>query len=98
MKIDKQLISELENLTRLELSETEREKIAADLTQILDMVEKLNEVDTEGVEPLVYVSGETNVLRPDEVKDQLDRKTALRDAPMSDGVYFMVPKVIQQKK
>jgi aspartyl-tRNA(Asn)/glutamyl-tRNA(Gln) amidotransferase subunit C len=98
MKVDKALISKLEKLARLKLDVEEKESIQKDLTNILDMVEKLNEVKTEGVEPLIHISEETNVLRTDEVKHQLSRAEALSNAPKTDGTYFLVPKVIEQKK
>ena len=98
MDVDKNLISRLEHLARLELSEDEKERIAGDLQEILNMVEKLQELDTESVEPLVYVNEGVNVLREDVVSNQAERKEALKNAPDSDGVYFKVPKVINLKK
>lgn len=94
MQIDKVLISKLENLARLELSEAEREKIQQDLNAILDMVAKLESLDTNDVEPLVYLNPDVNVWRKDEVKNQVDRSSALKNAPNQDGTYFKVPKVI----
>lgn len=96
MKIDKALISKLEKLSRLELSEQERDGIQKDLNEILNMVEKLNEVDTKGVEPLIHISEEENVLRPDEVKHQLPREEAMKNAPKEKDGYFLVPKVIDK--
>lgn len=94
MKIDKQLISHLEHLARLELSEEEQNQIQKDLNEILDMVEKLNELDTDGVEPLVYINEAGNVWRPDQVQNQVERSDALKNAPEQDGSFFKVPKVI----
>jgi aspartyl-tRNA(Asn)/glutamyl-tRNA(Gln) amidotransferase subunit C len=94
MIIDDALILRLENLARLDLSAAERTKMQGSLTNILTMVEQLNRLDTEGVEPLVYINEDVNVWREDEVKHQLDRKDALRNAPDSDGSFFKVPKVI----
>ncbi|MFT5167043.1 MAG: aspartyl-tRNA(Asn)/glutamyl-tRNA(Gln) amidotransferase subunit C [Saprospiraceae bacterium] len=96
MEIDKALISKLEKLSRLELSEPERISIQKDLNEILTMVEKLNEVNTEGVEPLIYISTEEKVWRADEVKNQLPIQAALKNAPLQDGQYFLVPKVIDR--
>ncbi len=98
MKIDSTLISRLEQLARLELSEAEKIKLQGDLNSILEMVKQLDELDTSGVEPLLHMSSEVNVWREDEVKGQLDREAALRNAPMSDEQYFKVPKVINIKK
>lgn len=94
MQIDKQLISRLELLARLELSDEEREAIRRDLNEILDMVEKLQRIDTTGIDPLVYLNPDVNQWRADEVRDQLPRERALRNAPQEDGSYFKVPKVI----
>lgn len=94
MKIDKQLISKLEHLARLELSDQEKEALIGDLNEILTMVEKLQELPTDDVEPLIYINEEVNVWRADEVKNQIDRNAALLNAPDKNDKYFKVPKVI----
>lgn len=94
MKIDDQLISRLENLARLQLSTTEKEGLKTDLTNILGMVEKLQELDVEGVEPLVYLNEAINRPREDKISNEVDREAALRNAPDQDGTFFRVPKVI----
>jgi aspartyl-tRNA(Asn)/glutamyl-tRNA(Gln) amidotransferase subunit C len=94
MTVNTDLISRLEHLARLELSEAERSSLQNDLTNILGMVEKLQELDTTQVEPLVYMNEEVNVWREDEVKHQVDREAALKNAPDQDGTFFKVPKVI----
>ncbi len=95
MKIDTALISRLEKLARLQLSPTEREKMTGDLQRILDMVDKLKELDTRDVEPLVYLNGEQNIAREDEIANQLLQNEALKNAPKHDGQFFRVPKVIE---
>lgn len=95
MQIDTALISRLEKLARLQLNAAEREKLAGDLQRILDMVDKLQELDTDGVEPLVYLNDETNTLREDEIAHQLTQTEALLNAPKHDGQFFRVPKVIE---
>lgn len=97
MTIDERLISRLEQLARLELSAEETSRLTVDLNNILTMVEKLQEVDTTGVEPLVYINEEVNVLREDEIKNQVSQAEALQNAPKSDGIYFRVPKVVDLK-
>ena len=94
MQIDKKLILKLEKLSRLQLSDTERQLIQKDLNNILGMVEKLQELDLSKVEPLVYISDEVNVLREDEVKNQVNRAAALSNAPDKTDEYFKVAKVI----
>jgi aspartyl-tRNA(Asn)/glutamyl-tRNA(Gln) amidotransferase subunit C len=96
MQIDEQLISRLEHLARLELSPEERATIQKDLNNILTMVEKLNELDTKNVDPLVYINEEGNVWREDQVQHQLEREKALKNAPDQDGRFFKVPKVIDK--
>ena len=94
MKIDKPLISKLEHLARLELSDQEAERLTGDLNKILEMVEKLQELDTDNIEPLVYINEDVNVLREDLVQGQVSREEALRNAPDHDGSHFQAPKVI----
>jgi aspartyl-tRNA(Asn)/glutamyl-tRNA(Gln) amidotransferase subunit C len=94
MQIDNTLISKLEHLARLELSSEERQKIQDDLNAILEMVAQLERLDTKEVDPLVYLNPDVNVWRKDEVKDQVSRAEALKNAPKEDGTYFKVPKVI----
>ncbi|MCC6725911.1 MAG: Asp-tRNA(Asn)/Glu-tRNA(Gln) amidotransferase subunit GatC [Saprospiraceae bacterium] len=94
MQIDRDLILKLENLAKLELNEAERERLAADMGNILNMVEKLKELDTANVEPLVYISELENQLRADEIKGQVSNEDALSNAPVSNKPFFKVPKVI----
>lgn len=96
MEVNKDLILKLETLARLELSDTERDAIQKDLSNILQMVDKLNELDTTGVEPLVYISEAQNVLRDDVVAHEVSNEAALRNAPQAKAPYFSVPKVIQK--
>ena len=98
MQIDNVLISHLEQLARLELSEEERAALVSDLSSILDMMERLKSVNVEGVEPLVYLNTAPNPLRPDSTGGQSSREEALRNAPASDGTYFLTPRVIDIKK
>ena len=95
MQLDKELISRLEKLARLKLSEPEREKLNTDLQSILNMVDKLRELPTDGVEPLVYMNDQGNVWRDDVVGEQLPVEQALLNAPKQDGEFFRVPKVIE---
>lgn len=96
MEVNKELILKLESLARLELSETERDRIQHDLGNILKMVDKLNELDTSNIEPLVYISDEENVLREDIVFNEVSNDEALRNALTSQQPYFKVPKMIKK--
>lgn len=94
MTITGTLISRLEHLARLELSDAERQSLQTDLNNILTMVEKLQELDTDEVVPLVYLNEDVNVWREDKVQNQVEHEDAMRNAPQQDGTFFMVPKVI----
>ncbi|HMX39328.1 MAG TPA: Asp-tRNA(Asn)/Glu-tRNA(Gln) amidotransferase subunit GatC [Saprospiraceae bacterium] len=97
MQIDAALISRLERLARLSLDDSERQHLSTDLQRILDMVDKLQEVDTTGVEPLIYLrESDEDRLRDDAVGEQLPPDQALRNAPKHDGQFFQVPKFIQE--
>ena len=95
MKIDRALLDKIAHLSRLEFDEKDAEKMMKDMTAIVDWVEKLKEVDTEGVEPLTTMSHEINVLREDEVKPHMSHEEALLNAPKKDADYFRVPKVLE---
>jgi aspartyl-tRNA(Asn)/glutamyl-tRNA(Gln) amidotransferase subunit C len=96
VKVNDALILKLETLARLQLSGDERLRLQGDLEQVLAMIEKLEEVDTEGVLPLLHVVDQKQVLRADEVREQLTEEQALSNAPEKHGPYFSVPKVIDR--
>lgn len=98
MKITDEKIDQLAHLARLEFDADAKQKIRKDLESILDFCEKLNEVDTEGVEPLIYMTDTTNTVREDEVKQEYSKEQMLSNAPKKDSDYFRVPKVIEQNK
>ena len=95
MEVNDALIDNLSHLARLEFSREEKEEIKADLQRMIQFVEKLGELDTTGVAPLLHMSHETNVLREDKPQGSISREEALLNAPSTDGVYFNVPKVIR---
>jgi aspartyl-tRNA(Asn)/glutamyl-tRNA(Gln) amidotransferase subunit C len=96
MKIDNALVQRLAELSKLEFDAAESERMQNDLQKIFDLVEKLSEVNVDGVEPLIYMSDEVNVLRKDEVKDTVTKAEALSNAPQKDSDFFKVPKVIKK--
>jgi aspartyl-tRNA(Asn)/glutamyl-tRNA(Gln) amidotransferase subunit C len=96
MKIDKETVEKIAHLARLELTEKEKEKSIEELSEILDFMAKLNELDTTGVEPLIYMNEAVNVLRADEVKQEMTREEALLNAPLKNEEYIKVAKVIQK--
>ena len=97
MEVSVNLIDKLARLSRLSFANAdEKEKIRHDLNKILNFVEQLNEVDTEGVEPLIFINEDTNVLRPDSVVHKISQSDALKNAPHKNEEYFLVPKVINK--
>ena len=96
MKIDNELVDRLSELSKLEFDEQGKEGLKKDLQKILNLVEKLGEIDVEGVEPLIYMTDEKNVLRKDVVKETVTKDEALLNAPQRDSDYFKVPKVIKK--
>ncbi|MBS1509862.1 MAG: Asp-tRNA(Asn)/Glu-tRNA(Gln) amidotransferase subunit GatC [Bacteroidetes bacterium] len=96
MEVNDALIDKLANLARLQFNETEKEGIKNDLQRMIQFVEKLNEVDTDGVEPLLHMSDSVNVLREDEIQGSISRKDGLKNAPLHDEQFFKVPKVIKK--
>ena len=96
MKIDNALIDKLAELSRLEFDEAARVTLREDMQKIIDMVDKLKEVNVDGIEPLIYMSDERSVLREDVVTGQVSKEAALSNAPQKDSDYFKVPKVIKK--
>ena len=94
MKIDKDTVDKIAHLARLEVTDTEREELRGDMAKILDFMEKLNEVDTAGIKPLVYMTDTVNNLREDVLKQVITHEEALQNAPKHDADYFKVAKVI----
>ena len=95
MQINKQTLENIAHLARLEFKEEDAEEMMKDMTDIITWVEKLDEIDTEGVEPLTTMSHEVNAIREDELKPHLSHEKALLNAPKKDSDYFRVPKVLE---
>ena len=96
MNIDKETVEKVAHLARLELAEDEKEKMIADMNKILGFMDKLNEIDTSGIEPLVYMTNEVNTTREDVIKQEVTHEEALLNAPKHDKDYFLVAKVIEK--
>jgi len=95
MQVDKQTLKNIAHLARLSFDEYQIEKMITEMSKILSWMEKLNEIDTDAVEPLIHISQEVNVFRSDEQKPSLDHEKGLFNAPKRDANYFRVPKVIE---
>ena len=96
MEVTDAMVDKLAHLARLQFSETARQEIRADLQQMIGFVEKLAELNLDGVAPLLHVNEEVNVLREDEIKGSVTREEGLKNAPLHDGQFFKVPKVIKK--
>jgi aspartyl-tRNA(Asn)/glutamyl-tRNA(Gln) amidotransferase subunit C len=94
MKISPEEVKHVADLARLEMTPEEVESMTQQLDGILSYVAKLNELDTEGVQPTTHAISIVNVFREDQVKPSLDREDVLANAPQQDGESFVVPKVI----
>jgi aspartyl-tRNA(Asn)/glutamyl-tRNA(Gln) amidotransferase subunit C len=97
MEVNDEMVDKLANLARLQFNDAEKKSVKTDLQKMIQFVEKLNELDTAGVEPLLHMSDNVNVLRGDEVKGSIERSEGLKNAPQHDGVFFKVPKVIKKQ-
>jgi aspartyl-tRNA(Asn)/glutamyl-tRNA(Gln) amidotransferase subunit C len=96
MEVNDAMIDKLAHLAKLQFNEAEKQEIKNDLQRMIAFVEKLNELDLTGVEPMVHMSDEINVLREDEIKGSISREEALKNAPLHDEQFFKVPKVIKR--
>ncbi len=95
-KIDKSQVKKVAKLARLELSEAEIEEFAGQLNAIIDYVERMNKLNTEGVEPMAHCLPVSNVFRDDVIKESLGTEKTLAMAPQSDGPFFKVPKILEE--
>lgn len=96
MKIDDNIVDKVAGLAKLEFKGEEKEAIKKDMERILTFMDLLNEVDTEGVEPLKYVTEGMMNLRKDEAHVEISKAEALENAPSKDSDYFKVPKVLKK--
>jgi aspartyl-tRNA(Asn)/glutamyl-tRNA(Gln) amidotransferase subunit C len=95
MKLDEKTVTKIASLSKLEFNGEEKQAILDDMNKMLDFVGKLEEVDTDGVEPLIHITDETNILRADTPRTDITQKEALKNAPKKDSTYFKIPKVIK---
>lgn len=95
MRLSPPEVDHIALLARLDLSPSERERVAGELTQILSSFEKLAELDTDDVEPTSHVLPMANVLRPDSARPGLPNEAALQNAPEAAAGMFQVPRVVE---
>ena len=96
MKVDKKLVDKVARLAKLEFDKEDKEKMVSDMNIMISFIDKLEELDTESIESLVYMIEETNVLRADEIGLHSTKEDALKNAPHKDSDYFKVPKVLNK--
>lgn len=96
MAVDNSTVDKIAELAKLQFDNAAKEEIKADLNKMLDFIDKLSELDTENVDPLIYMLDEEQVLREDIVRGQVTQKEALKNAPDKDSDYIKVPKVIKK--
>ena len=96
MKIDDKLIADLARLAKLSFDEKSSKNMQDDLKKIIGFIDKLSEINTENVKPLIYLSEELNVLRTDDNVENISQEQALTNAPQKDSDYILVPKVLEK--
>ena len=95
MSIDLKTIKHISKLSRISVDEKKAEKLAGDLNSIFNFIEKLNELNTDNVEPLTSIAETTLKFRADEVKNQNIREQIIKNSPEDNEDFFVVPKVVE---
>lgn len=96
MKIGKETVEKIAELSKLEFDAAAKVEIGNDLNRIIGFIEKLDEIDTSKTEPLIFMNSEKNVMRSDNPSTTIKQDEALKNAPDKDSDYFKVPKVLKK--
>jgi aspartyl-tRNA(Asn)/glutamyl-tRNA(Gln) amidotransferase subunit C len=96
MQISEEVVDHIAHLARLEFTGDSKKAIQKDMENIVRFMDKLSEVETGDVEPLIFMSDEVNVLRDDVAVVSITQKEALKNAPKHDSDYFRIPKVLSK--
>jgi aspartyl-tRNA(Asn)/glutamyl-tRNA(Gln) amidotransferase subunit C len=96
MQVTDALVDKIANLAKLSFNDSEKKEIREDLEKMIGFVDQLNSVDITGIEPLMHMSREVNVLREDEISGSVPSGEGLKNAPRAAGPFFTVPKVINK--
>ena len=96
MKINKEVITKLSGLSKLKFNKEESELISKDLSKMVNFINQLNELDTDGIEPLIHMNEEVNNWREDKLGNVLDQENSLANSPVKDSTYFKLPKVLDK--
>jgi aspartyl-tRNA(Asn)/glutamyl-tRNA(Gln) amidotransferase subunit C len=94
MEIDDETVDKIASLSKLSFTGQQKEAIKNDMNKMLNFIGKLEEVDTDGVDPLIHMTDDVNVLRADDAVSDITQKEALKNAPNKDSTYFKIPKVL----
>lgn len=94
MQITNELVSYVANLSRIKLDENEISEMQSQMSEIVNYMDILNQLDTENIEPLSHIFNITNVMRDDEVSDSYEREEILKNAPAHTEEAFIVPKTV----
>ncbi len=98
MNIDKQTVHKVADLARIEIKDNEVDALTVEMNKILTFMEKLNELDTTSVKPLVYMNEKANVWREDIAKNEISTIDGLKNAAAHNDDFFFVPKIIDTTK
>tara|TARA_B110000008_G_C16614273_1_gene421749 strand:+ start:183 stop:485 length:303 start_codon:yes stop_codon:yes gene_type:complete len=96
IKVDDTLVENLSKLAKLKFDKASSEKMKSDLSKILEFLDSISQINTDETAPLIYMSDEVNVLRNDEIRNEVSQKDALKNAPQKDSDYFKVPTVLKK--
>ncbi|HTM99582.1 MAG TPA: Asp-tRNA(Asn)/Glu-tRNA(Gln) amidotransferase subunit GatC [Pedobacter sp.] len=98
MKINKDTVHKVADLARIAIKDNEVDALTVEMNKILTFMEKLNELDTSAVKPLVYMNEKPNVWREDMAKNEISTSEGLKNAAIHDENFFFVPKIIDTSK
>lgn len=96
MEVNNELVDKLATLAKLSFTEIEKESIKNDLQKLIVFIEKMAEVDTADVEPLLHITSAKNIFREDKIQGTITVNEALKNATINDGEFFKVPTVIKK--
>ncbi len=96
MKINEETILKLASLSKLKFDKDEMDLITNDMQKMINFIQTLEDINTDGIEPLIHMTDGFNNWREDKVETMLDQKEALKNGPQSDATYFKIPKVLDK--
>ena len=96
MEVNDAMIDKLATLAKLKFDVEEKQAIKKDLQNMLGFIDKMNELDTTGVQPLLHMTSNVNIMRADEIVGSITNEEALQNASTKNAPFFIVPKVIKK--